>query len=152
MWQNQDLYERFHYSDVTSSGLQGASDYITNASITFNSRTEKEFVATLTGNYASDKILALGSPDDLVNSSTLFNDEIIEKGFVTLDLVLSKEITDNLSIRLLGRNLLNPNIQQTQNVYVFDNTGSGQVESVTNQVVQTYKRGAQITFSFNYSF
>lgn len=152
MWQNQDLYERFHYSDVTSSGLQGASDYITNASITFNTRTEKEFVATLTGNYASDKILALGSPDDLVNSRTLFNDEIIEKGFVALDLVLSKEITDNLSIRLLGRNLLNPNIQQTQNVYVFDNTGSGQVESVTNQVVQTYKRGAQITFSFNYSF
>lgn len=152
MWFNQDLFQQFQYSNVTESGLQGASDLITNASISYNSRTEKEFIATLTGNYASDKIFALGSPEDLTNSDVLFNDEIIEKGFVTLDLVLSKEITKNLSIRIIGKNLLNPDIKQTQKITQFDNAGSGAILGVTNEVVQSYKRGSQINFSFNYKF
>ncbi|MFT6064926.1 MAG: hypothetical protein ACJAQX_000787 [Polaribacter sp.] len=152
MWFNQDLYKQFQFSDITESGLQGASDFITNASISFNSRTAREFIATISGNYASDKIFALGSPEDLRNSATLFNDEIIEKGFVSLDLVLSKEITENLSLKIIGRNLLNPDIQQTQKVTDFDNTGSGQINSISNQVVQTYKRGSQISFNFTYKF
>ncbi len=152
MWFNQDLYTNFQYSNVEESGLQGASDFITNASLSFNSRTEKEFTATVSGNYASDKIFALGSPEDLVNSATLFNDEIIEKGFVSLDLVLSKEITENLIIKIVGRNLLNPDIQQTQKVTDFDNSGSGEINGVTNEVVQSYKRGSQLSFNFTYKF
>ena len=152
MWFNQDLYTNFQYSDVTESGLQGASDFITNASLSFNSRTDKEFIATLSGNYASDKIFALGSPEDLTNSATLFNGEIIEKGFVTLDFVMSKEISKKLSVKLVGRNLLNPNIQQTQKVTQFANTGSGQILGVIDQVVQTYKRGSQISLNFSYKF
>lgn len=152
MWFNQDLYTNFQYSNVEESGLQGASDFITNASLSFNSRSEKEFTATVSGNYASDKIFALGSPEDLVNSATLFNDEIIEKGFVSLDLILSKEITDNLIIKVVGRNLLNPDIQQTQKVTEFDNSGSGAIIDVTNQVVQSYKRGSQLSFNLTYKF
>ncbi|WP_438988756.1 carboxypeptidase-like regulatory domain-containing protein [Polaribacter sp.] len=152
MWFNQDLSTNFQYSDVTESGLQGASDFITNASISFNSRSDKEFIATLSGNYASDKIFALGSPEDLTNNATLFNGEIIEKGFVTLDFVMSKEIYKNLSVKLIGRNLLNPDIQQTQKITQFDNTGSGQILGVTDQVVQSYKRGSQISLNFSYKF
>ncbi len=152
MWFNQDLYKQYQYSDVTESGLQGASDFITNASLSYNSRSEKPFVATLSGNYASDKIFALGSPEDLTNSATLFNDEIIEKGFVALDLVLSKEINKHISLKIVGRNLLNPDIQQTQKVTVFDNTGSGQINSISDEVVQTYKRGSQLSFNFTYKF
>ncbi|WP_088324718.1 TonB-dependent receptor [Polaribacter tangerinus] len=152
MWFTQDLYTNFQYSNITESGLQGASDFITNASISFNSRTDKEFVATLSGNYASDKIFALGSPEDLVNSATLFNGEIIEKGFVTLDFVMSKEISKNLSVKLVGRNLLNPDIQQTQKVTQFENTGSGRIIEVEDQLVQTYKSGSQISLNFSYKF
>ena len=113
---------------------------------------DKEFIATLSGNYASDKIFALGSPEDLVNSATLFNGEIIEKGFVSLDLVMSKEISKKLSVKLIGRNLLNPDIQQTQKVTEFENTGSGQILGVVDQLVQTYKRGSQISLNFSYKF
>lgn len=152
MWFKQDLFTNFQYSDVVESGLQGASDFITNVALSYNSRTEKEFSATISGNYASDKIFALGSPEDLVNSATLFNDEIIEKGFVALDLVLSKDINKNMQIKLVGRNLLNPDIQQTQKVTDFDNSGTGVINSITNEVVQSYKRGSQLSLNFTYKF
>jgi len=90
MWLNQDLLKDFQYKNSTASSLQGASDFIVNGSLSYTNNQEKEFAASLTGNYASDKIFALGSPEDFSNSATLYNDEIIEKGFVTLDLVVSK--------------------------------------------------------------
>ena len=114
MWFNQDLLEEFQYNNITESDLQGASDLILNSSLSYNSKTEKEFNATLTGNYSSDKVFALGSPEDFSNSDVLYNDEIIEKGFFTLDFVLSKMLTKKLQIKLVCRNLLNPDIQQTQ--------------------------------------
>ena len=146
MWFNQDLLEDFQYKDITESDLQGASDLILNSSLSYNSKTEKEFNATLTGNYSSDKVFALGSPEDFSNSAVLFNDEIIEKGFFTLDLVLSKMLTEKLQIKLVGRNLLNPDIQQTQLVRNI-NTG---VE--TDEVVLSYKKGAQLNLSLKYDF
>lgn len=146
MWFNQDLLEDFQYKDITESDLQGASDLILNSSLSYNSKTEKEFNATLTGNYSSDKVYALGSPEDFSNSSVLYNDEIIEKGFFTLDFVVSKMLTEKLQIKLVGRNLLNPDIQQTQLVRNI-NTG---VE--TDEVVLSYKKGAQLNLSLKYDF
>jgi outer membrane receptor protein involved in Fe transport len=146
MWLNQDLLEEFQYKDITSSSLQGAAGFIANGSLSYGDKKEKEFVATLTGNYSSDKIFALGSPEDLVNSGKFYNDEIIEKGFVTLDLVVSKELSKNLSVKLVGRNLLNPEIKQTQLVKSFITN----IE--TNETVLSYKKGSQLTVSFKYSF
>jgi outer membrane receptor protein involved in Fe transport len=146
MWLNQDLLEDFQYKDITSSSLQGAAGFIANGSLSYGDKKEKEFVATLTGNYSSDKIFALGSPEDLVNSGKFYNDEIIEKGFVTLDLVVSKELSKNLSVKLVGRNLLNPEIKQTQLVKSFITN----IE--TNETVLSYKKGSQLTVSFKYSF
>ncbi|KAA5827680.1 outer membrane beta-barrel protein [Algibacter amylolyticus] len=146
MWFNQDLLEGFQYKGITESDLQGASDLILNSSLSYNSKTEKEFNATLTGNYSSDKVFALGSPEDFSNSAVLYNDEIIEKGFFTLDFVVSKMLTEKLQIKLVGRNLLNPDIQQTQLVRNI-NTG---VE--TDEVVLSYKKGAQLNLSLKYDF
>ncbi|MEP3838375.1 MAG: TonB-dependent receptor [Algibacter sp.] len=146
MWFNQDLLEDFQYKGITESDLQGASDLILNSSLSYNSKTEKEFNATLTGNYSSDKVFALGSPEDFSNSAVLYNDEIIEKGFFTLDFVVSKMLTEKLQIKLVGRNLLNPDIQQTQLVRNI-NTG---VE--TDEVVLSYKKGAQLNLSLKYDF
>ena len=143
---NQDLFPEAQFKGITESGLQGASDFIINGSLSYNSRTEKEFIATLTGNYASDKIFALGSAEDFVNSDTLFNDEIIEKGFVTLDLVLSKEITEKFSIKFTGRNLLNPTIKQTQLITPL--TGA----TPFNDTILSYKRGSQISLGISYKF
>jgi outer membrane receptor protein involved in Fe transport len=146
MWLEQDLLKDFQYNNITSSSLQGSSDFIANGSLSYGDKKEKEFIATLTGNYSSDKIYALGSPEDFANSDILYNDEIIEKGFVTLDLVMSKDITKNLQVKLVGRNLLNPEIKQTQKVKSIITN----VE--TNETVLSYKKGSQLTVSFKYSF
>ncbi|NMH89173.1 TonB-dependent receptor [Flavivirga algicola] len=147
MWFNQDLLEEFQYKNVTESDLQGASDLILNGALSYNSQKEKEFIATLTGNYSSDKIFALGSPEDFANSATLYNDEIIEKGFFTMDLVVSKKITDKLLVKFTGRNLLNPDIQQTQKVRDFIITNEE-----TNKVVSSYKKGSLLSLSLKYTF
>jgi len=146
MWLEQDLLEEFQYKNSTTSSLQGASDFIVNGSLSYSNQKEKEFVATLTGNYSSDKIYALGSPEDFSNSASLYNDEIIEKGFVTLDLVVSKELSKNLLVKLVGRNLLNPEIKQTQLVRSLINNKE------TNQTVLSYKKGSQLTLSIKYTF
>ncbi|AUC85953.1 TonB-dependent receptor [Polaribacter sp. ALD11] len=146
MWLKQDLLEDFQYKNITKSSLQGASDFIANGSLSFSNKKEKEFIATLTGNYSSDKIFVLGSPEDFANSAELYNDEIIEKGFVTLDLVVSKELTKNFTVKLVGKNLLNPEINQTQKVRSIISN----IE--TNETVSSYKKGSQLTFSIKYTF
>jgi outer membrane receptor protein involved in Fe transport len=146
MWLEQDLLEDFQYKNTKSSSLQGASDFITNASLSYTNQKENELTATLTGNYSSDKIFALGSPEDFTNSAALYNDEIIEKGFVALDLVVSKKLTEHLSVKLVGRNLLNPEIKQTQKVRSLV-TG---IE--TNETVSSYRKGSQFMLSVKYTF
>ncbi|MHB0755616.1 TonB-dependent receptor [Polaribacter sp. M15] len=146
MWLTQDLLTNFQYNNKTESSLQGASDFILNSALSYSNKKEKEFIATLSGNYSSDKIFALGSPESFASSDTLFNEEIIEKGFVTLDLVLSKEITEKLTARFIGRNLLNPSIRQTQDIRNL-NTGI-----TTTETVLQYKKGSQLSLNFKYTF
>ncbi|WP_299047242.1 TonB-dependent receptor [uncultured Polaribacter sp.] len=146
MWLSQDLLTNFQYNNRTESSLQGASDFIVNTALSYSNKKEREFVATLSGNYSSDKIFALGSPESFASSDTLFNDEIIEKGFVTLDLVLSKNITEKLTARFIGRNLLNPSIRQTQDITNL-NTGN-----VTTETVLQYKKGSQLSVNLKYTF
>ncbi|WP_299062590.1 TonB-dependent receptor [uncultured Polaribacter sp.] len=146
MWLTQDLLENFQYNNKTASSLQGASDFIINTSLSYSNKKEREFTATLTGNYSSDKIFALGNPESFTSSDTIFNDEIIEKGFVTLDLVISKEITEKLSARIVGRNLLNPSIKQTQNIRNLNTA------ITTAETVQQYTKGSQLSLNLKYTF
>ncbi|MBU3822174.1 TonB-dependent receptor [Flavobacteriaceae bacterium XHP0103] len=146
MWFNQDLFENYQYKGIKESELQGASDFIFNGAVSFKSQSENQFMATLTGNYSSDKIFALGSPEDFNNSAVLYNDEIIEKGFFTLGLVVSKKLGKNLELRLSGQNLLNPDIKQTQGVRNI-NTGVN-----TNELVSSYKNGVDTRLTITYNF
>lgn len=140
MWFNQDLLEEFQYNNKTETELQGASGFILNGALSYATNKEKEFTATLTGNYSSDKILALGAPEDFQNSATLFNNEIIEKGFTTVDLIVSKRLTEKISIKFSGKNLLNPKIEQTQEIRPL----SGETST---EVVSSYKKGINLSFS-----
>jgi outer membrane receptor protein involved in Fe transport len=137
MWFNQDLLEEFRYNNKIKTELQGAAGFIANASLSYSNNTKNEFEATITGNYSSDKILALGAPEDFVNSATFFNSEIIEKGFATVDLVLSKKISEKVSVKFTGKNLLNPEIKQTQEIKPL----SG---DLSNEVVSSYKKGISL--------
>ena len=140
MWFNQDLLEEFQYNSKTETDLQGASGFIANAALSFSNNKEKEFVATLSGNYSDDKIFALGAPEDFENSATLFNNEIIEKGFTTVDLIVSKKLSDRISLKFSGKNLLNPEIQQTQEIKPL-------TEEARTEVVSSYKKGINLSLS-----
>jgi hypothetical protein len=117
-----------------------------NTALSFSTKSEKEFVATTALNYSSDKIAVLGSPEDQTSSETLYNDEIIEKGFVTLDFVMSKKLSEKLSLRIQGKNLLNPDIQQTQLVRSL-------VDGIeTDETIVSYKKGSRVNLSLTYKF
>ncbi len=138
MWFNQDLLEEFQYKNKTKSALQGASDFIVNGNLNFSNNKKKEFNAALIGNYSSDKIFALGSPESYESSTRLFNHEIIEKAFVSLDVVLRKKISDRISLKLTGKNLLNPSIEQTQNIEATQT-------KISKEIVSAYKKGVKLS-------
>lgn len=155
MWHEQDLKDvyqngrfvrTFRYNGKSEVGLQGASDWIFNTSLNFTTGIENPFRAALVGNYASDKIYALGAPEVQTEADVFYNDEIIEIGFVTLDLILNKEFGDHWSIQLKGQNLLNPTIERVQKIRP-STTG---VE--TSRTVRSYDNGAEFSLGINYSF
>jgi len=156
MWHSQDLKElrdaqgiflkTFRYKGLTETDLQGASDWIFNGSLNFSTNSPNEFLATITANYASDKIYALGAPEIQTQSETFYNDAIVEKGFVTLNALLSKDLGEHWGLRLFGKNLLNPEIKRTQKV-IPSTTG---IE--TTQTVRSYTRGATLSLGINYNF
>jgi outer membrane receptor protein involved in Fe transport len=155
MWHKQglkDVYEdgifirTFRYNNKSEIGLQGASDWIFNSSLNFSTESEDPFRASLVGNYASDKIYALGAPEAQTQENVFYNDEIIEKGFVTLDLVVSKSFGDHWDLQFQGENLLNPEIERVQDI----RPSSTGIE--TTQTVRSYTRGAIFSLGVNYSF
>ncbi|MCK0130426.1 TonB-dependent receptor [Flavobacteriaceae bacterium F08102] len=146
MRHTQDLLENFQYANKTESGLQGASDFITNTSLTYSNNKPYSFMASLSAAYASDKIYSLGGPEDKTNSATFYNDEIIEKGYVGVDLQITKELNDHFSFKVSGKNLLNPNIRQTQKVKNFN------TEVETTENVLLYKKGMTLNLGINYTF
>ena len=158
MWHNQDLREirtedgsrivrTFRYKGKTETGLQGAADWILNSTLNFEAKSENPFTAALTANYSSDKIFSLGgAPLNQNLSETEYNDEIIEKGFVTLDLVLGKQLNDHWNLQFRGLNLLNPDIRRTQLVKP-GNTG---IES--DKTVRSYTNGSVFSLGVQYTF
>ena len=146
MYTDQSLNDEYQFSDVTNAKLQGASDFIGNIALTLESGSEdKKLTSTLAANYASDKIAVVGgSTNSSASSSTLFNNHIIEKGFVTLDFVLSKYLEENLKVSLTAKNILNPTIQQTQVIKTR--------LSEDELVVSEYKNGSVLTLGLSYSF
>ncbi|NJY61147.1 TonB-dependent receptor [Salinimicrobium sp. CDJ15-81-2] len=155
MWHEQDLKDvyqngrfvrTFKYNSKNSIGLQGASDWIFNSSLNFTTGNENPFRTILVGNYASDKIYALGAPEVQTEANVFYNNEIIEKGFVTLDLILNKELGDHWNLQLKGQNLLNPKVERVQKIRP-STTG---IE--TMKTVRSYDNGTEISLGVSFSF
>lgn len=145
MWVEQDLLEAYQYNRKRTSGLQGSSEKIMNLSVSYEKKPER-WMVSLSGNYSSDRIFAMGSPKDATNRDYLYNDEIIEKGFITLDAVLRKAFSDHLSVKMVARNLLNPEMQMTQKLRDLN------TREEENHVVESYKKGMKLQLSVNYIF
>jgi TonB-dependent receptor len=160
MWHNQDLkvvtneagqvIRSFRYKNLTETDLQGASDWIFNSTVNFRTAQENPFTASLTANYASDKIFALGVPTDQTNSDIFYDDAIIEQGFVVLDAVLGKQLNDHWSIRFVAKNLLNPEIEMTQMIGTRNNdTGA---YSEREETVLSYDLGIDFNIGVSFKF
>ncbi|MEP2237266.1 MAG: TonB-dependent receptor [Maribacter sp.] len=156
MWHQQDLKEiynengnllrSFQYKGITETDLQGASDWIFNTSLNFDSAGDNPFAASLNANYASDKIYSLGVPTDQTNRDIFYDDAIIENGFVVLNAQISKEFGEHIKVSLTGKNLLNPEIKQTQLIR------NPVTEIETEQTVSSYSTGMGISLGLNYKF
>ncbi|MBS9464019.1 TonB-dependent receptor [Flagellimonas sp. 389] len=146
----------FRYRGLDEIGLEGASDWTTNLALTLNTGNKFPYEFTLAGNYASDRIFALGAPraqspldtNGVLLEDTNFNGEIIENGVVVLDFIFTKDINEHLSIGASAKNLLNPVVRRTQLV-------SDEPDVSTNtreEEVLTYTRGVNASLSINYKF
>ncbi|MEH6657809.1 TonB-dependent receptor [Leeuwenhoekiella marinoflava] len=142
-----DLLRTYRYNGKSDDGLQGASDWIVNATLGFSTAAEKPWEFNIIGNYASSKILALGSPTNQQEPDVFFNEAIIEKGFVVLDAVLSKKVTEGFAVKLTGRNLLDPTIEQTQfQLPASENRVPG------DATIQSYSLGRTFLLGLTYDF
>ena len=156
LWTSQDLKDdlaedgtlirTFKYNNKTKTELQGASEWIVNASLNFETNEDFPLDASLVANYASDRIFALGSPETQSSGDINFNEAIIENGFVTLDLIMNKELNKNWTVGLQAKNMLNPEIKRTQ---VVRPSPTG-IES--DETVLSYTKGVRLGLNINYSF
>ena len=155
----------FRFGTNSSTGLEGASDFIMNTNLNLKTSGNNKFSASLNANYASDKIFVLGNPEGFDIYDYSFNDNIIEKGFVVLNSRLSQEIGENWQVSLNGQNLLNPEIRRTQGVLENRNDvrdfsddinvrlgPNGPERIIRTETVRSYKLGRTLSLGLTYSF
>lgn len=142
----QDLLRNYQYSHTKKTALEGATPFIFNGNLTYETHRKKPLILTFSVNYTADKIIVLGAPEDFKRSDVLFNDQIIGKGFLRVDMTAIKNISKNLSIKINLRNLTNPSIEQTQNIR---NLTTGVTK---NETVSQYQNGIQGSLGLRYSF
>lgn len=135
----QDLYNTIEGSYATSFNrdidkLEGASPIIINADLNFKPTISENFkpAANLVFNYASDRIISLGSGDV---------GNIIEKAVPTLDFILKNKIGKNTEINFSAKNLLDPKVEM-----IRENTGDGDV------ILSSFQKGMTMGLQFKYNF
>lgn len=137
MYSNQD-FDRFKVIEETKLNvnftnkegkLTGASDLILNADVTYIMDFSKSanILGTLTYNYFSDRIYAIGSAG---------KGDIIDKGIGSLDVILKAQISKKIKLGLSLKNLLNPTVKR--------------VQDIQNVEVLSFKKGVNASFSLTY--
>ena len=133
----------------TEAPLQGASDFIFNADISYYTEfaSNKNLRTTLAGNYFSDRIFALGSTG---------RGHLVDKGFITLDFITAAQLGDHFGLGLNVRNLLNPLVERV------NENAEGELDT-TNPAIPgfledgpvtalSYKKGVDFSLSLTYKF
>ncbi|WP_419212812.1 TonB-dependent receptor domain-containing protein [Maribacter sp. X9] len=133
----------------TEAPLQGASDILLNGDISYylEFAEEKNFRSTLAANYFSERLYALGSTG---------RGHLIDKGYVTLDLISKAEFGKHIGIGLNLRNLLNPIIKRV------NENAKGKLDLENPAIpgfledgpvtVLSYRRGMDLSASLTYKF
>ncbi|GAB1856777.1 TonB-dependent receptor [Flavobacteriaceae bacterium MHTCC 0001] len=133
----------------TKAPLQGASDFILNADISYQAdfSNNKSLRTTLVGNYFSDRIFALGSTG---------RGHLVDKGFVSLDFISKFDVNKNLSLGLQLKNILNPLVERV------NENAEGDLDMNNPAIpgfledgpvtVLSYKKGVDFALSLSYKF
>ncbi|MEM1001276.1 MAG: TonB-dependent receptor [Bacteroidota bacterium] len=133
----------------TSAPLQGASDLILNADLSFYQelKEDSDIRATVIANYFTDRIFALGSTG---------RGHLVDKGFVTLDFVTRYQLNKNLSLNLRALNLLNPLVERVnenaEGDLDFDNPAIPGFLENGPVTVLSYKKGVDVSIGLRYNF
>lgn len=161
----QSVTDFFRFGTNTSTGLQGASDFIMNTNLNLKTAGENAFGVSLNANYASDKIFVLGSGEGFNIYDYSYNDNIVEQGFVVLNGRISKELGEHWQLSLNGQNLLNPEIKRTQGVLenrneirafstdINERLGPNAPQRIVKtETVRSYKLGSTVSLGLTYIF
>lgn len=125
--------------------ISGASNFVANADVSYFKEfsENKSLQVTVAANYFSDRIFALGS---------VGKGNLIEKGITTIDFIIKTQLTENISLGLSAKNLLNPTIERFQEA-VDGTTNPDLVDFQQEDVtVLSYKKGYDLKLSLAYKF
>ena len=93
----------------SETGLTGASDLLFNTDLMYFIQKEenKNFLATLSFGYFSDRIVSIG---------TASRGNMVDKGFISMNLTLKSQISERIKLSLSAKNLLDPTITRVQEI------------------------------------
>lgn len=139
MYNNQD-FDSQKVNDETDlnvffteeeSKLTGASDLLLNGDVSYFKAfsNKRDFLATVTYNYFSDRVYAIG---------TNARGSLVDKAVGTLDLILKSNVSENIALGLSVKNILDPKVER--------------IQETQDVIVETYKKGVNIKFSVTYKF
>jgi hypothetical protein len=119
------------YFSKEEGGLTGASDLLLNGDVSYfkGFSNNKNILATLTYNYFSDRIYALGTGG---------RGDLIDKAVNTVDFILKSALNKKLSLGLTIKNILDPKVER--------------IQEDQNVIVETYKKGVNFKLSVAYKF
>ena len=111
--------------------LTGASDLLLNGDVSYFKAfsNKRDFLATVTYNYFSDRVYAIG---------TNARGSIVDKAVGTLDLILKSNVSEKITLGLSVKNILDPKVER--------------IQETQDVIVESYKKGINIKFSVNYKF
>lgn len=109
--------------------LSGASDLLLNADLSYLNEFDenRNLMATLTYNYFSDRLYAIG---------TNTKGNLVDKAVGTLDFIMKSDINEKLNIGFSVRNILNPTVER--------------VQEDQNVIVESYKKGMVFKVGLTY--
>ncbi|HAT76453.1 MAG TPA: TonB-dependent receptor [Flavobacterium sp.] len=139
MYNNQDFSSQkvndetdlnVFFTDEEGS-LTGASDLLLNGDLSYfkSFSNNRDVLATVTYNYFSDRVYAIGS-----NA----RGNIVDKAVGTLDFILKSKVSNNIALGLIVKNILDPKVER--------------VQETQNVIVESYKKGINFKFSLTYNF
>ncbi len=93
----------------SETGLTGASDLLLNGDIMYfvQKQENKNFLATLSLGYFSDRIVSIG---------TASRGNMIDKGFFSMNLTVKTQLNERVKLSLSAKNLLDPTISRVQEI------------------------------------